>query len=234
MNYTDPMVKANPQIEFATDHIRIYEDFVRDLRQGDHPPVYRPKDYHGEESMRLVCSQHPLYRSVDEYLSSADPREFDRTQRRLTAEWARFLKSGNLPVKELHAVTRVNQNVFDGICFQEGLESLRIKWLTAKKIDGISELKNLRKLFLENAPSVSDVTPITALRDLEVLILGGTKKVFDYSSLAALKNLKVLGICSYQTAVDDEIGVRELDFISEMPSLEYVDVIDVRIRRSLC
>ena len=50
----------------------------------------------------------------------------------------------------------------------------------------------------------------------------------DDSSLAALKKLKVLGICSYQTSLNTAIKVKDLDFISKMPALEYVDVIDVR------
>ncbi|MBR6916180.1 MAG: hypothetical protein IKN36_07460, partial [Clostridia bacterium] len=106
--------------------------------------------------------------------------------------------------------------------------SLRIKWLDCKKINDVVKLRNLKKLFLESAPAVSDISPIASLSNLEVLILGQTTKAYDYSSLSALKKLKVLGICSYQTSTDTVIRVKDLDFISEMPALEYVDVIDAR------
>jgi hypothetical protein len=51
----------------------------------------------------------------------------------------------------------------------------------------------------------------------------------DYSALSALKKLKVLGICVYRTSTNVTIKVKDLDFISEMPNLEYVDFMDVRL-----
>ncbi|MBR7033594.1 MAG: hypothetical protein IKI03_08205 [Clostridia bacterium] len=223
----ETLSKKLPQTEFASDHSRIYEDFVRDLRVRPIPEVYHPQEYKGEESVRLVVSQHPIY-SIDEVISGSDLKEYDRVQRRYTDDWVLFFKNEKMEAKEVHISTRVNQKVFDALCVQENIESLRIKWLDCKKINDVVKLRNLKKLFLESAPAVSDISPIASLSNLEVLILGQTTKAYDYSSLSALKKLKVLGICSYQTSTDTVIRVKDLDFISEMPALEYVDVIDAR------
>ena len=217
-----------PNIEFATDHSRIYDDFVRSLMWcRDDMTVEHPRDYSGQEAVKLVCSQHRMYESVFEYLSAGDPKEYERMQRRYTAEWVRFLQTETLPVKEVHVCSSVNQSVFDGLCRQNTIESLRIKRLTCMQIDAIVNLRSLNKLFIECGSSITDISPLAKLTELEVLILGQTKNVHDYSAIAALKSLKVLGICSYPTYLNATIKVNDLGFLTEMPSLEYVDIIDV-------
>ena len=224
-DYIRKLSQANPQITFAPvpDHHRLYEDFVCDRMHEK--GVDHPKDYSGQSSVKLVCSQHPV--GIDEYLS--DPKGWEKKQRAYTQEWADYLKSETLPVKEIHVCSAVNQKVFDALCRQENLESLRIKWLQCKQIDRIVNLKNLKRLFIERASSLLDIAPITHLENLEVLILGETKKISDYSSLAALKKLKVLGICAYRASTNATIKVKDLDFISKMTGLEYVDFHDVRL-----
>ncbi len=64
-----------------------------------------------------------------------------------------------------------------------------------------------------------------------MLILGETKKIDDYYVLSSLKKLKVFSLCGYQSSINTVIKVNTLDFISELPSLEYVDFIDVRLNR---
>lgn len=225
--YLKALSLANPKIEFAPDfeHCRIYEDFVRDLRSGEF--VERPGQYTGQSSMCLVCSQHSF--SLAEGMS--DPKGCEKKQRQYTQGWVDYLKSEKLPVKELHVCSSVNQEVFDALCCQDSLESLRIKWLRCKEIDGIVKLRNLKKLFLEKASSLTDIAPLAKLDGLEVLILGDTNKITDYSALSALKKLKVLGICGYSTNVNAAIKVDDLGFISELPELEYVDFMDCRLIR---
>ena len=219
--------KSMPNVEFATDHSRVYDDFVRSLAWcGDDMTVEHPRDYSGQEAIKLVCSQ---YENVFEYLSADDPKEYERMQRRYTAEWVRFLQTETLPVKEVHVCSSVNQKVFDALCRQSTIESLRIKRLKCKQIDAIVSLRSLKKLFIECGSSITDISPLAGLTGLEVLILGQTKNVHDYSSLAALKSLKVLGICAYQTSLNTTIKVDDLGFLSELPSLEYVDIIDIRL-----
>ncbi len=62
-----------------------------------------------------------------------------------------------------------------------------------------------------------------------MLVLGQTVKIHDYSALAKLKNLKVLGICASPVSRSTTIKVTDLEFIKEMPSLEYVDLAGVRL-----
>ncbi len=224
--------KSLPNVEFAADHSRIYDDFVRSLMWcGDDLTVEHPQEYSGQESIKLVCSQHRMYKSVFEYLSADDPKEYERLQRRYMAEWVRFLQTETLPVKEVHVCSSVNQKVFDALCRQNTIESLRIKRLTCKQIDAIVNLRSLKKLFIECGSSLTDISPLAKLTELEVLILGQTKNVLDYSALAGLKSLKVLGICVYQTALNTTIKVDDLSFLKELPSLEYVDLMDVRLSK---
>lgn len=222
--------KSLLNVEFAVDHSRIYDDFVRSLMWcGDDITVEHPQEYSGQEAIKLVCSQHRMYESVSEYLSADDPKVYPRMQRRYTAEWARFLQNETLPVREVHVCSNVDQKTFDALCRQNSIESLRIKRLTCKQIDTIVNLRSLKKLFIECGSSLTDISPLAKLTGLEVLILGQTKNIHDYSALAALKSLKVLGICSYPTYLNATIKVNDLGFLSELPSLEYVDIIDVRL-----
>ncbi|MBO6061763.1 MAG: hypothetical protein J6P98_06600 [Clostridia bacterium] len=226
-HYSD-LKKALPNVEFAVDQSRIYDDFVRDLSLRDDIEVEHPQEYSGQEAIKLVCSQHRMYESVTEYLSADDPKEFERRQRRYTAEWVRFLRNEKLPVREVHVCSSVNQKVFGALCSQTSIESLRIKRLMCRKIDGIENLSSLRKLFIESGSSIEDISPIAKLPGLEVLILGQTKKVHDYSPLAALKRLKVLGICMYRSSVSGNIKADDMSFLKDLPALEYADIADVR------
>ena len=223
-DYIHALSLSNPHIEFATDHGRIYDEFVPSLT---HRADFHPQDYSGQETIKLVCSQHPV--GIEEYL--ANPREWEKKQRRYTAEWVDFLKSEKMPLKEVDICSAVDQKVFDALCCQDSIESLRIKWLRCKQINEIAKLKNLKKLFLARASSLVDISPLAQLENLEVLILGETKKIDDYSVLSALKKLKVFSLCGYQSSVNTVIKVNTLDFISDLPSLEYVDFIDVRLNR---
>jgi Leucine-rich repeat (LRR) protein len=201
--------------ELSTDHSRIYEDFVRDLRFcGSYPFVYYPSEYNGQEVIKLCCSQHKGFIS-------------EKKQKKITASWADFLSEKALPLKEVQACTKLNQSVFDALCTQKALESLRIKWFLGKSVKQISNLRNLKKLFIENGSAIEDISPISKLKNLEVLILGETVRVEDYSCLSELTSLKVLGICAYQTHCNTKIKMKSTEFIKTMDSLEYVDIQDV-------
>jgi hypothetical protein len=221
--YLKGLALKYPHIEFASDHARIYDDFVGGLMHS--PVIEHPREYLGQTAVRIVCSQHPF--SVEEGI--ADPKACGRRQREYTAEWVDFLNKEKLPVKEMDVCSAVDQKVFDALCTQETLESLRIKQLKCKRIDGIVKLKNLKKLYIGCASALDDISPAAKLTGLETLILCETKKITDYSALGALKNLKVLGICGSRTSVSSVIKVKDLDFLSELPAPEYVDLIDVRI-----
>ena len=208
-------------MHYATpeEHYKIYgNEFVRDLRYKDtadvFPTIIYPRDYNNEPVIRFAPSQHDFMTSYH--------------QNRLTAEWVDYLNSNKLPLKEVHAVTSLTQMVFNALCKQSSIESLRIKWLNCKDISQVVELNHLKKLFIELGTKIEDITPIAKLHDMEVLILGETVKVVDYSPLKELKKLKVFSISRYQTSTKERIKIKSLDFLNEMKSLEYVDLVDVK------
>ena len=203
----------------SEDHYRIYGDeFVRDLRREEYrtfvQKIARPEDYRGEAVICFAPSQHDDMTKGD--------------QRALTESWAVFLNDNTLPLSEVHAVTSLSQSVFDGLCRQSSIESLRIKWLNCKDISAIKGLKKLKKLFIENGSRIEDLTPLAGLTSLEVLILGETVKITDYSCLSVLSDLRVFSVCSYQSSLSSRIRMDSADFLHRMPNLEYVDLVDVR------
>lgn len=203
------------------EHHKIYESyFVRDLRHGNFsslfPTIIFPNDYHNEPVIRFAPSQHED--QITEY-----------EQRKLTKEWIDILNNNRLPLIEVQTVTSITQRIFDGLCLQNSIESLRIKLLNCKDLSKISNLSNLKKLFIECGSKIEDITPLTELKDLEILILGETNKITDYSCLKVLKNLKVFSVCAYQTKLVSSVKMRSTDFIREMTNLEYLDIVDVKI-----
>lgn len=205
-------------------HGNVYDDFVEDYRYSDTvPALHYPEEYTGQAVFRLCCSQHSHVVDGVETIS-------DYRRKLITASWAEFFKTEKaLPIKEMQVCTRMPQSVFDALCGHPSIESLRIKQLTGKDIGQISRLTGLKKLFIESAPSLSDLRPLAALEELEVLILGDTKKVADYSPLGELKKLKVFSLCSYRT-YDNLIPLEDDSFMFGMELLEYVDMCDARIK----
>ena len=201
------------------DHSRIYEDFVRDLRHDDRYPFIRNvEDYKGESVIKLCPTQHQFVTSYQ--------------QAKITEEFVKFLSKDTYPIVEMQVCTLANQKVFDAICNQSNLETLRIKCFKGNDISNIAKLTKLKKLFIESGAGIKDITPLSNMEQLEVLILGDTKNVYDYSCLSKLKNLKVLGICLYQTNyAGSKLKMKSEEFVKNMPNLEWVDFIDCNIEK---
>lgn len=201
------------------DHSRIYNDFVRDLRHDDRYPFIRSvEDYKGESVIKLCPAQHQFVTAYQ--------------QAKITKEFIKFLSEDTYPIAEMQVCTLANQKVFDAICNQSNLESLRIKRFKGKYISNIAKLTKLKKLFIESGAGIEDITPLSEIDQLEVLILGDTKKIHDYSCLSKLQNLKVLGICLYQTNYSgSKLKMESDEFIKDMPNLEWVDFIDCNISK---
>ena len=199
------------------DHSKIYRDFVRDLRGDDrYPFIKNVHDYHGETIIKLCPSQH-------QYVSSYQ-------QAKITSEFIDFLCSKTHPIEEMQVCTIITQKVFEAICNQRNLESLRIKSFRGKDISSITKLTKLKKLFIESGTGITDISPLAEMGQLEVLILGNTKRIYDYSCLGKLYNLKVLGVCWYQTYYGSErLKMQSDEFLDTLPNLEYVDLCDCRI-----
>lgn len=201
----------------CTDHSRIYEDFVRDIRQDDsYPFIINIEDYNGESVIKLCPSQHQFVTSYQ--------------QKKITESFVDFLLKNSYPIVEMQVCTIINQKVFDAICNQRNLESLRIKCFSGKDVSHITNLFKLKKLFIESGSGIEDISCLADMTQLEVLILGETKKIYDYSCLGKLKNLKVFGICHYQTNISGtKLKMKSKEFVNEMPNLEWVDLDDCKI-----
>ena len=199
------------------EHFRIYEDFVRDLRHNDRYPFIRSiSDYKGESIIKLCPSQHQFVTSYQ--------------QKKITESFIDFLLKESYPIVEMQVCTIANQKVFDAICNQSELESLRIKCFRGEDIGNITNLTKLKKLFIESGSVIEDLSPLADMTQLEVLILGETKKIYDYSCLSKFKNLKVLGVCRYQTSISGtKLKMKSDMFIKDMPNLEWVDLTDCKI-----
>ncbi|MBE5921409.1 MAG: leucine-rich repeat domain-containing protein [Lachnospiraceae bacterium] len=201
----------------------IYDsDFVRELRWDESVPLVRYiEDYNGEEVVKLSCTQHSQVVGWQEMIT-------DYQRKKIMQKWADFLSAGVLPMKEVQLCTITPQKIFDALCTQTNIESLRIKHFSGKDFSAIRNLTNLKKLFIESATFIEDIAPLGELKNLEVLILGSAKKVTDYSCLGKLKNLKVFIICSYQFR-NDRMTMKDDSFIEDMQSLQYLDLRNTRI-----
>ena len=200
-----------------SDHSLIYDNFVRDLRHDRrYPFIINVNEYRGESVIKLCPSQH---QDVSSY-----------QQAKITSGFVDFLLSQTYPIKEMQVCTIITQKVFDAICNQSNLESLRIKCFRGNDISSITKLTKLKKLFIESGTGITDISPLANMEQLEVLILGNTKKIFDYSCLGKLHDLKVFGVCWYRTYYGSEkLKMQSDTFLDSMPNLEYVDLFDCKI-----
>lgn len=194
------------------------DDFIPDLRRNKSiSSLHFCEEYNGAETVNLACTQHSL---VSEY-----------RQTQITKAWAEFLRKEQYPMKTVQFCTRTPQAIFDAICTQKNITSLRFKWLAVPKIEAIAQMKQLKALQIELGSSITDLSPLSKLDKLETLILGSTVKVTDYSPLGKLKNLKELVVCSYSTRVPADVMTMESDaFLAQLPNLQYLDFGDVKIQ----
>ena len=113
-----------------------YLDFVKDLCFDNTISFKRfPKDYNGDETVKFACTQHSKVIDFKETVS-------DYERNKITKSWVDFLSSEQLPLKEVQFCTVTPQKIFDAVCTQATIESLRFKWLKCKDINAISNLSN--------------------------------------------------------------------------------------------
>ena len=136
----------------------IYTGFVRDLREMDGiPSIKYPSEYDGQQMIIFCCTQH-----TDMDWETCTDQMTDARQRKITAEWVDFLMANQLPLREVQLCTLTPQRIFNALCTQSGVESLRIKWLRCNDISAIAGMKHLKKLFIERAPSLIDISPLAS------------------------------------------------------------------------
>lgn len=195
--------------------------FIDDLRNCDDIPyLHYPDEYDGQESVKLVCTQH--------YNMFYRPDITLHRQKKITQSWVDFLRSSRLPLKRVQLCSRTPQAIFDALCTQDSIEFLRLKWCAAPDISAIRNLQNLKQLYLGIGTAVTDIKPIAELKNLEALCLDSTTKITDYTCLGDLENLVALDIGgNFQNGaiIDMELD----DFLSRLKKLEFLHLGTVRV-----
>ena len=97
------------------------------------------------------------------------------------------------------------------------LKKLHIKWGAYKDISKISNLQNLQYLDIGSGAGVESIEGITKIKGLVALSIENFKKISDYSSLSQLKELESLSICG---GIWSTIHVDSLSFLRDMKNLQ--------------
>lgn len=195
--------------------------FIDDLRSCDDIPyIYYPHEYHGQPSVKMVCTQH--------YNCFYRPDVTPYKQNKITQTWIEFFRAAKQPLKRVQLCSRTPQKVFDALCMQDSIEFLRLKWCAVSDLSAIRNLKNLRQLYIGIGTSVTSISPLSDLENLEALCLDNTIKVTDYSPLGKLKNLVALDIGgNFQSKA--LIDMETDDFLFRLKRLEFLHLPDVRV-----
>lgn len=101
----------------------------------------------------------------------------------------------------------------------QSLESLSAFHL--KSLEELSYFPGLKMLELDDCGEITDLAALAQVKDLEHLKLWGIDDVNDFSVLNVMKKLKSLSI--------DGENLKDIAFISHMPDLESLEVIDSQI-----
>ena len=173
------------------------------------------KEYNGSEEIILCCTQLP----EEDY-----PKQKDRN--RVVNEWIQFFKQNPTAIKRLDVACRVNQKLFDAICYQTNLEELIIKWGSYPDLKNIENLKKLKHLSLCANKQTKDLSPIGTLSQLETLRLENFIGTTDYSPLGHLYQLKQLEIHSPMYGV---VKLDNLSFLENIKGLKHIKTTGFRL-----
>ena len=168
-------------------------------------------EWDGKEYVCIFCTQ--LYPPEVEQYFGGIKGYTTREQKRIKAEWVDFLRTNTKALKGVHFRSCLHQDLLEAVCFQEKLETLRIKWGSFSDWTCLENLKTLKYFSSDgNYSKVSDVSPISKLEELVVLDLVDYKKVKDLSPFANLKNLEQLRFAA-------DCKIKDLEFLRQMPNL---------------
>lgn len=161
-------------------------------------------DYQGESEITLACTQ------LDETIYNTASKK-----NKVLNDWISFLENNPENFTNIYISTRVNQKLFNALCNQVNLESLFLKWGTYPDLSLISNLYQLKYLYLDSGASLKDLIPLAKCKNLEVLEIS-TVGATDYSFIEKLTKLKQLKINS---GMDNLIFVESLDFLYHLENL---------------
>lgn len=115
-----------------------------------------------------------------------------KAQSRLVSEWCELLPTLG-EVRSLWFHSRVPQPLFDAACRVPNLDALYVKWSGVTNLEALTNLRNLRHLFLGSSAGVVDIAPLASMRSLRSLGLENLKRVTKLEVLAGLADLEELG-----------------------------------------
>ena len=175
-------------------------------------PVTEVKEYQGEESLSISCTQLGAMASH---------------QKRIVAEWCEALPHLR-DVRTLYFVSRVNQRLFDAAAQVPNLEELYVKWGGIKSVARLVGSQTLRTLSLGSNPGVTDIEQVRHLSPISVLELENIPAAHDLGFLAGLGNLEALGVdgSMWTTQVVDS-----LEPLGSLHNLKLLSLVNTRVRR---
>ncbi len=177
------------------------------------PPgnIHHPDDYHGEEEMHCVPTQH----------SNVTPYQ----QKKITRLWCEKLPEfTNLKVLWFHS--RVPQDLFDAACGLPNIEAIYIKWSGIKNLEHLSNCPQLRHLHLGSSTQVQSIEPISSMTNLITLSLVSLKRIQDYKPLSCLSGLQGLSIDGSMWTTQK---LDELEFLRPLKNLRFLTLGNTRL-----
>lgn len=191
--------------------------------------------------MNLV-EQYPNYVKFNDrsiYEAVCDELKMDETENQL------------IPMQDVLKVEKIKIysptfTYFQDIKLLQNLKTLHLYGCNSVNIECLSELKNLRELYIAEGHisitnefslltqlksltirlnCVSDLSPLASLNQLEILNLE-YNFIEDVSPLCNLSNLKVL-------ILDSNVSLRNIDPLVRMTNLEFLSLIDINRNKSM-
>lgn len=139
------------------------------------------------------------------------------------ANWGRFLELKQLRELTLHEPSKLQ---LEALKEAKNLTALRITHARPKSLAFLENLENLNELVLEYVSGIDDLTSVGNLPSLRSLHLENLRRVNDFSGLASSSTLKYLSI---DGTLDWKQPVKDLDFLSNIHSIEFIRIIKVKI-----
>jgi len=105
------------------------------------------------------------------------------------------------------------------------IEELSVLESKIHKLDGLQNIRSLKKLIVAYARNLEDITALSGLGSLESLHIESCSKISDLSSIIKLKGLKKLHVEKVKASFDN------LDWVGDLSDLSYVyneaEVVDI-------
>jgi hypothetical protein len=145
-------------------------------------------------------------------------------QRRIVNEWVRRLPT----VRATTVVfsSKVSQDLFDAACGAPNLRALSIKWSSCRSLAQLKQAKLLRALSIGSSPEVTDLSPISELPNLKYLFIENVRGPVNLSFLRRLRSLREFGLSASR---GKRLKVISLKPLASLDELEMVWLISLQI-----